>query len=152
MCILMTQEAEPILLVKRLEKGRAAECKKKLVVCLVAQSCLFVTPWSVVYQALLSMETLQARILEWVAMPSSRGSSQPRDRTQVFRIAGGFFTIWATTTWSHAKVEWSVLCSNELPVTRDAPGQPLRKELRTPEATGLGHCAYTLKRFCGRKH
>ena len=31
---------------------------------------------------------LQARILEWVAMPSSRGSSQPRDRTQVSFIAG----------------------------------------------------------------
>ena len=39
---------------------------------------------------------LQARILEWVAMPSSRGSSQPRDRNQVSHIAGGFFTIWAT--------------------------------------------------------
>ena len=38
---------------------------------------------------------LQARILEWVAMPSSRGSSQPRDRTQVPWIAGGFFAIWA---------------------------------------------------------
>ena len=35
---------------------------------------------------------LQARILEWVTMPSSRGSSQPRDRTHVFCIAGGFFT------------------------------------------------------------
>ena len=35
---------------------------------------------------------LQARILEWVAMPSSRGSSQPRNRTQGSRIAGGFFT------------------------------------------------------------
>ena len=35
---------------------------------------------------------LQARILEWVAMPSPRGSSQPRDRTQVSRTAGGFFT------------------------------------------------------------
>ena len=35
---------------------------------------------------------LQARILEWVAFPFSRGSSQPRDRTQVFRIAGRFFT------------------------------------------------------------
>ena len=39
---------------------------------------------------------LQARILEWAAMPSSRGSSQPRDQTQVSLIAGGFFTIWAT--------------------------------------------------------
>jgi len=35
---------------------------------------------------------LQTRILEWVAMPSSRGSSQPRDGTQVSHIAGGFFT------------------------------------------------------------
>ena len=39
---------------------------------------------------------LQARILEWVAFASSRGSSQPRDRTQVSGIAGGFFTSWAT--------------------------------------------------------
>ena len=36
---------------------------------------------------------LQARILEWVAIPVSRGSSQPRDRTQVSCIAGRFFTI-----------------------------------------------------------
>ena len=34
---------------------------------------------------------LQARILEWVAVPFSRGSSPPRYRTQVSRIAGGFF-------------------------------------------------------------
>ena len=39
---------------------------------------------------------LQARILEWVAFPFSKGSSQPRDWTQVSRIAGGFFTNWAT--------------------------------------------------------
>ena len=38
---------------------------------------------------------LQARILEWVAFPFSRGSSQPRDRTQISCIAGGFFTSWA---------------------------------------------------------
>ena len=38
----------------------------------------------------------QARILEWVAMPSSRGSSQPRDQTQVSHIAGGFFIIGTT--------------------------------------------------------
>ena len=34
---------------------------------------------------------LQARILEWVAFPFSRGSSQPRDQDQVSHIAGGFF-------------------------------------------------------------
>ena len=37
---------------------------------------------------------LQARILEWVAYPFSRGSSQPRDQTQVSHIAGKFFTSW----------------------------------------------------------
>ena len=39
---------------------------------------------------------LQARLLEWVAFPFSREPSQPRDQTQVSRIAGGFFTRWAT--------------------------------------------------------
>ena len=39
---------------------------------------------------------LWARILEWVAMTSSRGSSWPRDRIRVSSIAGRFFTIWAT--------------------------------------------------------
>ena len=38
---------------------------------------------------------LQGEILEWVAMPSSRGFSQPRDQTQASYIADGFFTIWA---------------------------------------------------------
>ena len=54
-----------------------------------------VTPWTVAHQAPLFMGILQAGILEWVAMPFSRGSSQPRDRTWVSHIAGGFFTIWA---------------------------------------------------------
>ena len=39
---------------------------------------------------------LQARIMEWVAIPFSRGSSQPRDQTQVSHMAGRFFIIWAT--------------------------------------------------------
>ena len=39
---------------------------------------------------------LQARVLEGVAIPFSRESSQPRDQTQVSRIAGGFFTSWVT--------------------------------------------------------
>ena len=40
---------------------------------------------------------LQARILEWVAVPFSRnGSSQSRDQTQVSHIGGRFFTVWAT--------------------------------------------------------
>ena len=38
---------------------------------------------------------LQARLLEWVAIPFSRGSSWPRDQIQVSHIAGRFFIIWA---------------------------------------------------------
>ena len=60
------------------------------------ESWLCVAPWTVVRQAPLSMGILQARILEWIAMPSSRGSSQPRDWTQVLCIAGEFSTVWAT--------------------------------------------------------
>ena len=39
---------------------------------------------------------LQGRILEWVAIPFSRGSSWPRDQTRVSCFADGFFTFWAT--------------------------------------------------------
>ena len=48
----------------------------------------------------------QARILEWVAVPFSRGSSQPRDRTRVSCIAGRFFTSWASR---EAQEYWSEL-------------------------------------------
>ena len=61
----------------------------------VAQSCpTLCESCSVVSDSLLP-EILQARILEWVAVPFSRGSSQPRDRTRVSCLAGGFFTNWA---------------------------------------------------------
>ena len=56
----------------------------------------FPPPRTVVLQAPLSMGILQARMLVWVAMPSSRVSSQPMDQTQVSHIAGRFFTIWVT--------------------------------------------------------
>ena len=67
------------------------------VLCLVAHSCLTLcdlTDYSPPGSSV--REILQARIQEWVVMPSSRGSAQPRDRTQVSGIAGGFFTIWAS--------------------------------------------------------
>ena len=47
---------------------------------------------------------LQTKILEWVAFPSSRGSSKPRDQTQVSWIAAEFFTSWAT---KEAQEYWS---------------------------------------------
>ena len=51
---------------------------------------LFMTPWTIQ-----SLEFSRPEILEWVAIPFSRGSSQPRDWTQVSHIAGRFFTSWA---------------------------------------------------------
>ena len=56
--------------------------------CTHAQSCpTFVTPRPAACQALLSMWSFQARILEWVAIPFSRGSSWPRDRSRVSCIS-----------------------------------------------------------------
>ena len=74
---------------------------------------LCATPRTAAYQASPSMGILQARILEWIAMPSSRGSSQPRDQTPVSCIASGFFffflilTVWATRE-VHPQLETSV--------------------------------------------
>ena len=60
---------------------------------------LFATLWTVSHQAPLSVGILQARVLECVATPSSRGSSQPRDQTSISYISGTgrwFFTTSAT--------------------------------------------------------
>ena len=54
---------------------------------------------------------LQAWIQEWVAIPFSRGSSQPRGQTQVSCVAGRFFTIWATReAWREDKKLKRLLC------------------------------------------
>ena len=64
---------------------------------LVIQSCLTLCdPVDCSLSGFTVHSFLQARILEWVAIPFSRGSSQPRDRTQGSHIAGGFFTSWAS--------------------------------------------------------
>ena len=48
----------------------------------------------------------QARVLEWIAISFSRGSSRPRNRTQVSRIAGRCFTVWATREVYHS--HWQI--------------------------------------------
>ena len=64
---------------------------------LVALSCpTLCDPTGGTGQAPLSMGILQARILEWVGIPFSRGSSRPRDRTRVSCTAGRLSTIGAT--------------------------------------------------------
>ena len=78
---------------------------------------------------------LQAKILEWVAIFFSRGSSWPRDWTQVFHIAVRFFTIWASrealkcidiTRWSVLKSDWLYSL------------QPKMEKLSTSAKTRLG--------------
>ena len=66
-----------------------AKFPNSVCVCAVTQLCLALcNPIDCRSQAPLWMGILQAGILEWVAMPFSRGSSQPRDGTQVSCIAG----------------------------------------------------------------
>ena len=69
-----------------------------LYVCvLVAQLCLTLrNPMDYSPPASSVHGILQARILEWVVIPFSRGPSQPQSRTQVSHIAGRFFIVWAT--------------------------------------------------------
>ena len=65
--------------------------------CLVTQLCpILCDPIDRSHQVPLSMWILQASALEWVAMPSSRGSSQPIDQTQVSGIEVRFLTNQAT--------------------------------------------------------
>ena len=69
--------------------ARAALCRAVLTRSVVSDSAI---PRTVARQAPLPLGFSRQRILEWVAMPSSRGSSRPRDLTQVSHIAGGFFS------------------------------------------------------------
>ena len=66
-------------------------------VCEVAQSCpTLCDPMDCSLPGYLVRGIYQARVLDWVAISFSRGSSQPRDQTRVSRTAGRCFTVWAT--------------------------------------------------------
>ena len=56
----------------------------------------FATPWTVAHQAPLAVGFCRQECLEWVAMPSSRGSSWSRGQIHISCIASRFFTHWAT--------------------------------------------------------
>ena len=85
---------------------------------------------------------LEARILKWVAMPSSRGSSWPRNQTCVSCIAGGFFTT--SITWEahiivimgkfghkHCHTRWTS-CEDEGQNQGHAPASPERYGTGSP--------------------
>ena len=84
-------------------KGLSPSNKQAKIPQNVYSEFIFCSEWSCKWKSLSHVRLfatvhgiLQARILEWVAFPFSRGSLQPRDRTQVSRIAGSFLTSWAT--------------------------------------------------------
>ena len=95
------------------------------------------------------MRILQARILEWVAMPASRGSSQSKDQTQVYHIAGGFFTVSATR---EAQEYWS---GYPIPSPGDLPNPGIEPALQVDflpaELPGKPGLSIALKQlgFCG---
>ena len=77
---------------------------------------------------------LQARILEWVAISSSRGSSQSRYQTQKSCIAGRFFSIWATRKFSQVgtkKERWAQVWVSFSPVecVHEEPAQKILNAL-----------------------
>ena len=81
--------------------------------------CVFTMKESESLSVVSSSLWLQARILEWVAFPLSRGSSQPGDRTQVSHIAGEFFTSWAIGFQifygkAHINFQWDNVVKNNI--------------------------------------
>ena len=98
---------------------------------------------------------LQARILEWVAFPFSRGPPQPRDQTQVSHIAGRVFTSWATR---EAQEYWSgepIPSPADLPDPRIKPGSPsLQVDSLPTEPAGkpLDICIFTYICLCMCEH
>ena len=87
---------------------------------------LFVTLWTILVHWI-----LQARILEWVAFPFSWGSSQPRDWTQVSRIAGSFLTSWTTR---EAQEYWS---GEPIPSLGDLPNPGIQREFPALQVDAL---------------
>ena len=69
---------------------------------------------------------LQARMLEWVAIPFSRESSQPRDQTLLSDVAGRFFTIWATreAPLNYNDMEMYLVWSSSVAVSKVSPTAP----------------------------
>ena len=75
--------------------GLTISKRQMFLCCVLSHARLFETPWTVARQALCSWDC-PGKNTEVVAMPSSRGSSHPRDRTEASCMAGAFLPSWAT--------------------------------------------------------
>ena len=79
---------------RKVELGKLAETETLMPISEVVQSCpILFDPMDCSLPDSAVHGIFQARILEWAAMSSSRGSYQPRDQTQVYCIAGRRFTV-----------------------------------------------------------
>ena len=97
----------PVLTVSRRQASGLSYWGRRSEV-LVTQSCLTLcVPTDCSPPGFSVHGILQARILDWIAIPFSRGSSWPRDRTWVSCTAGRFFTIWASGK-SWGRKGWSI--------------------------------------------
>ena len=85
---------------------------------------LLMTPWTVYLRGSSVQGILQARIMEWIAVPFSRISPWPRDQTGVSCIAGEFFTSWAT------REAWRPNISFQLKISRRY-SSPMQKNKNT---------------------
>ena len=81
---------------------------------------------------------LQARILKWVAIPFSRGSSWPRDQAWVSHTAGEFFTVWGTRGAHEYHSVYSIPSSGDLPSTGIKPGSYIAGRCSLPGSSVHG--------------
>ena len=87
----------------------------------------------------------QVRVLEWVAISFSRGSSLPRDWTQASLIAGRHFTIWATretwaTSWLMSLLAAPGLCCCARALSTVTKGAAPHSRVRASHCSGVSHC------------
>ena len=85
---------------------------------------------------------LQSRILEWVAIPFSRGSSRPRDQTWVSCIVGRFFTAWVPREYTHGSVYMAILISQLVPTS------PSPSVFTCPFSTSVWFLIFIFCSFC----
>ena len=110
--------------------------------CLVTESRLFCDPVDYSPPGLSVRGILQAKILEWVAISSSGGSSQSRDWTHVFCTTGRFFAVWPTVTFyltasfvlRRARTHTSIFFLVEIQKHRNRDCDPTRQCPQWPRA------------------
>ena len=115
-------------------------CLSHAMLCFVTQSCLILcNAMDCSPPGSSARGIFQARIPEWVAMPSSRGSSQPKDWTQFFRKAGGFSTPWATREAMGLSYFYIKIKVSAIPLLGILMRKPEWKETHVPQCSSQ-HC------------